>query len=1367
MVNLTHPELAEIRNETLPTASLDALKELRNRLCDSASSDYQLQSHQKFLRRVLSPDDPTRNLLMVHGTGVGKCHGRGTSVLMYDGSKKLVEDVDVGDILMGDDSTPRTVESLARGRDQMYRITGVKGDSYVVNSEHVLCLQHTSTRNVVTELTVKEFLKKSNKIQRNLKGYRTSVDFITKAVDFDPYILGVWLGDGSQRDPVITSQDAAILHYLRDFCQRNNSVLTFQSRYTYRVSAVSGECENVFLNFLKKYDLINNKHVPDDYKINSREIRLQVLAGLIDTDGYLINGTYEIIQKSEQLANDIVFLARSVGLATTTRLAEKSCIYKGERVSGLYYRTFISGDTDMIPVKILRKKASPRTQIKDVLRYGITVSGLGEDDYFGFTLNGNHRYVLGDFTVTHNSCTAIQIAEEYILRPEFQEKKVLVVAGPAVQSNFKTEIFDINRVSLDKTEALLSSKQCTGRRYLDMLLRIEADPKQWKVPETRIRLGTLADRIISEFYEFAGYSSFGAMINKKFLDLKPADAEKWVHDTFDNRLLIVDEAHNLREGSSEMKTVSTALETLVKTADGLVLVLLTATPMYDTHEEIIFYMNLFLWNDRRQPLNKKILPGEFLMADGSIKASKEQEFRDWAQRYVSYVKGENPFTFPFRLPAPELEGLPEPLTGFTGLEIGAATRTKYLTITASTVAGGQKKIIDGSTGKDEDEEARKALIIPTISVLPGNKPYGEVLRASGAQWQYTVEPFLTPEALPGVSAKFVTIIQQIEASKGVVLVYSNYVERGARLFAMALEEHGYTPVSGPNLLENAAYKGKSKGEYMLLSSEVSTPQTNALLALARSERNVNGEKVRVIVTTPRISEGVNFRYVRQVHLLDPWWNMSRIEQVIGRALRTCSHQALPFEEQNCSVYLHVLRSDTEHECFDEYTYRTKVEEKGVKIARVRRLLEESAMDCPMQTSLNTLPLDWKNLEVPQKRSEGAAEVKFVLKDMMAPVFSDGEPAQCRVKTSEPDEGYVRPLSTYFDVRDEVFNKLGKLFIDKPIWDRQELFSALKYQREVVVFLLQNAIRTGFKFKDSFGRPSLLQSRGDLYSLTPIENGTIVERTTQTPTRRDAPIETVVPEEPKQVGELPDLAKQVAELNFKDTSLVEATPPEGADAKARAKIRDANKKVQEQAQLVDQFSQRIKVDFAAVLPGYVFDRLSREDKLAYLRSPAATTLPFADRLRVPGTEILVMGKDDYDPADPIGDDRTAVQEWEKALNDRYAVDNDKMIGTMKDGKFLIGKFEEKEGVFKRIHGVKRDVPIVCGTGSNTTEQVKKLAKYTDIRQRGIPDIPKKCTWTQCDIMELLAREQNNIVWYTPEEMDVLTKLKTKTKAKNNE
>jgi hypothetical protein len=202
-------------------------------------------------------------------------------------------------------------------------------------------------------------------------------------------------------------------------------------------------------------------------------------------------------------------------------------------------------------------------------------------------------------------------------------------------------------------------------------------------------------------------------------------------------------------------------------------------------------------------------------------------------------------------------------------------------------------------------------------------------------------------------------------------------------------------------------------------------------------------------------------------------------------------------------------------------------------------------------------------------------------------------------------------------------------------------------------------------------------------------------------------------------------------------------------------------MQKQIREANDFTQMIKVDFAAVLPGYMFDRLNREQKIAYLRSPASKDLPFADRLRVPGTDVLVLGREDYDPPDPIGDDRTAVQSWVKALTERYAADNDKMVATLKDGKFAIGKFEEKDGVFTRIHGVKRDVPIVCGTGSNGTAEIVKLAMYIDIRKRGIPEMPKKLTWTRCDITELLAREQNNIVWYTPEEMDVLTKLKTKT------
>ncbi len=73
MVNLTFPELKETKGQTLPPANEDTLKQLREEMCSqSASRDFKLQNYQRFLRRVISPDSPVRNLLMVHGTGTGK-----------------------------------------------------------------------------------------------------------------------------------------------------------------------------------------------------------------------------------------------------------------------------------------------------------------------------------------------------------------------------------------------------------------------------------------------------------------------------------------------------------------------------------------------------------------------------------------------------------------------------------------------------------------------------------------------------------------------------------------------------------------------------------------------------------------------------------------------------------------------------------------------------------------------------------------------------------------------------------------------------------------------------------------------------------------------------------------------------------------------------------------------------------------------------------------------------------------------------------------------------------------------------------------------------------------------------------------------
>ena len=118
---------------------------------------------------------------------------------------------------------------------------------------------------------------------------------------------------------------------------------------------------------------------------------------------------------------DIIFVARSLGFAAYKSECKKSCMYKGEKREGTYYRTYIHGKgLDEIPVKCIRKKVAPRRQIKDPLNTGITIKKLEEDDYYGFEIDGNRRFVMGDFTVTHNTVLGINIASRL-------RKKTLII----------------------------------------------------------------------------------------------------------------------------------------------------------------------------------------------------------------------------------------------------------------------------------------------------------------------------------------------------------------------------------------------------------------------------------------------------------------------------------------------------------------------------------------------------------------------------------------------------------------------------------------------------------------------------------------------------------------------------------------------------------------------------------------------------------------------------------------------------------------------------------------------------------------------------------------------------------------------------
>lgn len=410
------------------------------------------------------------------------CHAKGTQIMLSDGGVKNVEDVKVGDSLMGPDSKPRKVRNLVSGKSKMYEITPSKGEKFVVNDDHVMALKATKIGSImkndkesrikvawqekdelgypvnkcknfpyktpekkvyrkdvkyydnkeeayqtaenyqreliekenvikdgdVIHIPLKEYLSRKKKIgSKNYYLFKTGVDFETQRVEIDPYILGYWLGDGNSKSMGITTMDNQVIEYFdsklhgmekKTYKKENNKAVTVN--YS---SSEKTKGKNEVLNSMRKYNLLSNKHIPSEYLRNDENTRMEILAGLIDSDGHYNKSSnqYEITLKSEKLIDDIVYLTRSLGFSSTKKIRMKKCANNGK--VGEYYQTVFYGHgIENIPVKLDRKMASTRSIKKDNMRYGFTVNQVEDGDFYGFRVDNDHLYLTGDFMVHHN-----------------------------------------------------------------------------------------------------------------------------------------------------------------------------------------------------------------------------------------------------------------------------------------------------------------------------------------------------------------------------------------------------------------------------------------------------------------------------------------------------------------------------------------------------------------------------------------------------------------------------------------------------------------------------------------------------------------------------------------------------------------------------------------------------------------------------------------------------------------------------------------------------------------------------------------------------------------------------------------------------
>lgn len=371
------------------------------------------------------------------GDEIGKCFGKGTELLMHNGTIKKVENINISDKLMGNDSRPRKVMRLYRGLEQMYKIVPNKGKVWECNENHILSLRISSDKictkslkglkkNDTLNITVKEYLKLSWDKKRHLMLYRTGVNYKENKHIVTPYFLGVWLGDGNQYGCVaITNIDKEVRERMINEAKRHGLNIMHRDyktvAFTHDIKCkIKATPRNVILSEFKRMNLISKvgyykgeKRIPEEYLIDCHGNRLQLLAGLIDSDGHLTKKgnriNYEIVQKRKKLAEDIHKLANSLGFYSS--INEKRATMKrgdGTIYKCLVYRVFIYGDLYKIPCKISKKKAphikKHHKNRRNPLRFGFEVKKTKIDNYYGFSISGTNRlFLLSDYTVVHNT----------------------------------------------------------------------------------------------------------------------------------------------------------------------------------------------------------------------------------------------------------------------------------------------------------------------------------------------------------------------------------------------------------------------------------------------------------------------------------------------------------------------------------------------------------------------------------------------------------------------------------------------------------------------------------------------------------------------------------------------------------------------------------------------------------------------------------------------------------------------------------------------------------------------------------------------------------------------------------------------------
>lgn len=777
------------------------------------------------------------------------------------------------------------------------------------------------------------------------------------------------------------------------------------------------------------------------------------------------------------------------------------------------------------------------------------------------------------------SLTAIGVSEEMrsYMKQVGVNKRILVLASPNVVNNFRLQLFDESKLRLENGIWTINSS--IAQSILD-----EINPTHFK-DMSKSRIIANVQALVKTYYDFKGYVKFSNEVSnalKPFPEGDPRRIRK-IQAMFNNHLFVIDEVHNIRlTRDNDDLTTANYLYMIAKYAKNVRFVLLSATPMYNSYKEIIWLTNLMNVNDRRTEITMDQIftkTGEFRVPVSSAELVGEALLRKKLMGYVSYVRGENPYTFPFRIYKTNIQEdqeksgspiyppifmtkigsiqervydialkniqsqrkiAPVPATVPAVRPIPSLEEENEMNVNASSE---KSPILVG--GEESDElmnyletldnigyeqlrvpiqtlnivyqdlspdivEGIQSSTQPNLDYFVGKLGLEQIVQFTPekrCKYQPSKTNFFTKEKLRPYSQKITTILDLIQNSVGIVMIYSEFIYGGVIPMALALEEMGFSRASrtqgkpSTSLFMEPPTKPVPGMYYTLITGDKDfSPNNSEDLAKINHPDNRDGEYVKVVIISRAGAEGLDFKNIRQIHIMEPWYNMSRIEQIIGRGVRNMSHCNLPMKERNVEIYMHASETTKGKIAADMYLYQLSFK-KAIQIGRVGRIMKEISVDCLLNRAQANFTVENMKqvMKIHTSTSQGDIDYKVGDRPYTAICdYSDTCSIKCQSDISE--EILTKTLGNNQFTYSTAFLKANQgrimeiiriLFTKQIYYPIDVLIEAIhaerKYPIEQIYYTLTYLIQNKNEYLvDKLGRLGHLINRGDIYAFQPVE-----------------------------------------------------------------------------------------------------------------------------------------------------------------------------------------------------------------------------------------------------------------------------------------